>query len=46
MKKWRVIYVVGNTYKEKIVFAESAEQAVKRAKVKCIVDLDIEVEKK
>lgn len=41
MKKWVVDYVVGNTYKVKFVFAESANEAIKKAKVKNIVDLRI-----
>lgn len=39
-KKWRVDYVVGNTYKYKIIVAENAEKAIKKAKVKNIVDLN------
>lgn len=41
MKKWRVDYVVGNTYKVKYVFANDAVGAIKKAKVKNIVDLTI-----
>ena len=41
MKKWIVDYVVGNTYKVKYVFAETATEAIKKAKVKNIVDLNI-----
>ena len=41
MKKWAVDYVVGNTYKVKFVFAETANEAIKKAKVKNIVDLRI-----
>jgi hypothetical protein len=41
MKKWRVDYVVGNTYKVKYVIADSAQSAIKKAKVKNIVDLTI-----
>lgn len=40
--KWRVVYVVGVRvpwYKSKIVTADNAEQAIKRARVKNIVDL-------
>lgn len=39
MKKWRVEYVVGNTYKSKYIFAETANDAIKKAKIKNIVDL-------
>ena len=39
--KWRIDYVVGNTYKVKYVIADSASQAIKRARVKNIVDLNI-----
>lgn len=41
MIKWRVDYVVGNTYKVKYVYAETAEKAIKKARVKNIVDLTI-----
>ena len=39
--KWCVDYVVGNTYKVKYVIADSASQAIKKARVKNIVDLNI-----
>ena len=39
--KWQVDYVVGNTYKVKYVIADSASQAIKKARVKNIVDLNI-----
>lgn len=39
--KWRVDYVVDNTYKVKYVIADSASQAIKKARVKNIVDLNI-----
>ena len=39
---WRVDYVVGNTYKVKYITAETAEQAIKKARVKNIVDLNIQ----
>lgn len=39
MKKWEVVYVVGNIYKAKYVFAVSANEAIKKARVKNIVDL-------
>lgn len=39
--KWRVDYVVGNTYKVKYVIADSASQAIKKARVKNIVDLNV-----
>ena len=38
--QWVVDYVVGNTYKVKVVTAETAEQAIKRARIKNIVDLN------
>ena len=41
MKKWYVCYLVGNTYKQKFVYAESACEAIKKAKVKNIIDLQI-----
>ena len=44
MKKWSVDYVVGNTYKIKYVYAETAEEAIKKARVKNIVDLNIVAE--
>ena len=41
-KTWRIDYVVGHTYKSKYVKAETAEQALKRGRVrKSVVDLDI-----
>lgn len=43
-KKWRVDYVVGNTYKYKIIIAENAKTAIKKSRVKNIVDLN-EVER-
>ena len=39
---WRIDYVVGNTYKVKYITAETAEQAIKKARVKNIVDLNIQ----
>lgn len=41
MKKWRVVYVIGNTYKDKYLYANTSEQAIKKANVKNIVDLYI-----
>jgi hypothetical protein len=41
--KWRVDYAVGNTYKVKYVYAENNKQAIKRAKVKNIIDLTPEL---
>lgn len=41
MKKWIVDYVVGNTYKVKYVFADTAAAAIKKARVKNIVDINI-----
>lgn len=40
MKTWIVDYVVGNTYKVKTVNAETAADAIKKARVKNIVDLN------
>jgi hypothetical protein len=40
MTKWRVDYVVGNTYKVKYVMATDSKEAIKKAKVKNIVDLN------
>ena len=42
--KWRVDYVVGNTYKSKFVYATTAKEAIKKARIKNIIDLDIEKE--
>ena len=39
MKRWRVNYVVGNTYKYKYVYADTAAQAIKKARIKNIVEL-------
>ena len=43
-KIWCVDYVVGNTYKAKYVVAEDANSAIKKARVKSIVDLNIVTE--
>lgn len=40
MTKWRVDYVIGNTYKVKYVNAKTNIEAIKKAKVKNIVDLN------
>lgn len=37
--KWEVVYVVGNTYKKKTVEADTNMKAIKKARVKNIVDL-------
>lgn len=43
MKKTYIIdYVVGNTYKVKKIKAESVARAIKKARVKNIVDINIE----
>ena len=43
MKKTYIIdYVVGNTYKVKKIKAETVEQAINKARVKSIVDINIE----
>ena len=39
MKKWYMTYLVGNTYKGKYVLADTSEQAIKKARVKNIVEL-------
>ena len=39
MKTWVVDYVVGSWYKSKRVKAETAADAIKKARVKNIVDL-------
>lgn len=39
MYRWLVDYVVGNTYKVKYVYADTAEKAIKKARVKNIDDL-------
>lgn len=43
MKKTYIIdYVVGNTYKVKKIKAETVEQAINKARVKSIVNINIE----
>ena len=39
--KWQIDYVVSNTYKVKYVIADNASQAIKKARVKNIIDLNI-----
>ena len=39
MTRWEVWYVVGNTYRYKVVEAATAEEAIKKSRVKNIVDL-------
>lgn len=41
MAKWCVWYRVGNTYKYKYVYADNAETAIRRARIKNIDDLYI-----
>ena len=41
-KTYIIDYIVGNTYKVKKIKAETVKQAIKRAKVKSIVDINIE----
>ena len=41
MDRWLVTYVVGNTYKVKYVHADTNTKAIKKARVKNIVDLFI-----
>jgi hypothetical protein len=41
MVRWQIDYCVGNTYKVKYVYAENAEKAIKKARIKNIVDLNI-----
>ena len=39
MKSYEVVYRVGNTYKFKIVHAETADKAIRKARIKNIIDL-------
>ena len=42
MKKYRIDYCVGNTYKYKIILANSVSQAIKKSRLhKSIVDIQI-----
>jgi hypothetical protein len=41
MVRWQIDYCVGNIYKVKYVYAENAEKAIKKARIKNIVDLNI-----
>ena len=42
MTKYRIEYCVGNTYKYKIIVADSVQKAVKKARLnKSIVDIQI-----
>lgn len=42
MKKYRIEYCVGNTYKYKVVSADSVQEAVKKSRLtKSIVDINI-----
>lgn len=43
MFSWTVCYVVGNTYKIKKVKAYTPEAAIKKARVKNIVDLILDI---
>ena len=36
---WTIIYLVGNTYKHKYLYADTPDQAIKKARVKNIVAL-------
>lgn len=36
---WAVIYITGNTYKTKYVKANTSTQAIKKARIKNIVEL-------
>lgn len=40
MKKWCIDYVVGNTYKVKYVYAKTAQEAIKKARIKNIIDIN------
>ena len=42
MKTYVIDYVVGNTYKVKKIKAKTVEQAIKKARVKSIIDINIE----
>ena len=39
MTKWNVGYYIGNTYTYKYVYADTAAQAIKKARIKNIVEL-------
>ena len=39
--KWRVDYVVGDTYKVKYVITDNASQAIKKSAGQNIIDLNI-----
>lgn len=39
MKKWYIAYYSRNTYKHKYVSADTVDQAIKRARVKDIIDV-------
>lgn len=39
MKKWYIAYFSRNSYRSKCIDADTSEQAIKRAKVKNIIDL-------
>ena len=39
-KTWIIDYVIGNTYKVKIICAETAQKAIKKARIKNIVDIN------
>lgn len=41
-KTYIIDYVVGNTYKVKKIKAKTVEQAIKKARVKSIIDINIE----
>ena len=39
MAKWNVGYCIGNTYTYKYAYADTAAQAIKKARIKNIVEL-------
>lgn len=43
-KLWRIDYVVGNTYKFKLLYANTAAEAIKKSRIKDPVDVTIERE--
>lgn len=45
MKKYYIAYYSRNTYKTKIIIADSANHAIKKARVKNIIDVKEIVEK-
>lgn len=42
MYRYHIVYVVGNTYKSKFIIADNTQSAIKKARVKNIVDIFVE----